>query len=84
MVSALFALSFLMPTILTISNSFMTQSEINANYGSVFSAASSGHIHIKLMFLLSNTRYLRQILLEHEYLPDTFTCKGTKSFLFFT
>ena len=31
MVSALFALSFLMPTVLTISNSFMTQAEINAN-----------------------------------------------------
>ena len=46
MVSALFALSFLMPTVLTISNSFMTQSEINANYGSVFSAASSGQTYI--------------------------------------
>ena len=41
LVSALFALSFLMPTLLTISNSFMTQSEINANYGAVFSAAAA-------------------------------------------
>ena len=46
LISALFALSFLMPTVLTISNSFMTQSEINANYGSVFSAASSGQTYI--------------------------------------
>ena len=32
-----FALAFLLPTVLTISNSFMTQSEISANYGKVFS-----------------------------------------------
>ena len=46
LVSALFALSFLMPTLLTISNSFMTQSEINANYGAVFSAAAEGQTYI--------------------------------------
>ena len=45
-VAALFALSFLMPTVLTISNSFMTQSEINSNYGSVFTAAKDGKTYI--------------------------------------
>ena len=29
------ALLFIMPTVLTISNSFMTETEINANYGAM-------------------------------------------------
>ena len=32
---AVFALLFLLPTVLTITNSFMTQSEITASYGQV-------------------------------------------------
>jgi multiple sugar transport system permease protein len=36
------ALVFLMPTVLTISNSFMAESEINANYGTVFGTAEGG------------------------------------------
>ncbi|MCI9505924.1 MAG: carbohydrate ABC transporter permease [Oscillospiraceae bacterium] len=39
-IAACFALAFLMPTALTITNSFMTQSEISANYGQVFKNAS--------------------------------------------
>ena len=39
---AVFALLFLMPTVLTVTNSFMTQSEITANYGQVFSNATTG------------------------------------------
>ena len=38
--AAFFALWFLLPTVLTISNSFMTQSEISANYGKVFANVS--------------------------------------------
>ena len=40
--AAVFALAFLLPTLLTISNSFMTQTEISANYGQVFDAAGEG------------------------------------------
>lgn len=36
------ALVFITPTVLTIVNSFMTTSEINANYGSVFSSVTGG------------------------------------------
>ncbi len=36
------ALIFLMPTVLTIANSFMSSSEISANYGAVFSTNESG------------------------------------------
>ena len=35
-----FAVAFLLPTVLTITNSFMTQSEISANYGVIFSGGS--------------------------------------------
>lgn len=35
-ICAVFALAFLMPTVLTITNSFMSQSEIMSNYGVVF------------------------------------------------
>ena len=40
LLSAGFALLFLLPTILTITNSFMSQSELNANYGIVFSSGA--------------------------------------------
>ncbi|MDE7218152.1 MAG: carbohydrate ABC transporter permease [Oscillospiraceae bacterium] len=40
LLAAFFALWFLLPTVLTISNSFMTQSEISANYGKVFANVS--------------------------------------------
>jgi multiple sugar transport system permease protein len=43
---AVFAILFLLPTVLTITNSFMSQSEINANYGAVFSGASDGRTYI--------------------------------------
>ena len=36
-----FALVFLMPTVLTITNSFMSTTEISANYGQIFSNATS-------------------------------------------
>ena len=44
---AVFALLFLLPTVLTITNSFMTQSEITANYGQVFQNATDGKSYIK-------------------------------------
>ena len=75
LISALFALSFLMPTVLTISNSFMTQSEINANYGSEFSAASSGQTYISdtvyLKFIpdkVSFSQYITTFIKSPEYL----------------
>ena len=40
--AAVFAVLFLLPTVLTITNSFMAESEINANYGAVFNKAVSG------------------------------------------
>lgn len=40
--AAIAAIIFLLPTVLTIANSFMSSSEISANYGAVFSKAESG------------------------------------------
>lgn len=40
--AAFFAILFLMPIILTITNSFMSSSEISANYGSVFAVSQNG------------------------------------------
>ena len=45
--AAVLALMFVMPTLLTITNSFMTQSEITANYGQVFQNATDGTSYIK-------------------------------------
>ena len=45
--AAVFAFMVLMPTVLTITNSFMTQSEITANYGQVFQNATDGKSFIK-------------------------------------
>ena len=74
-VAALFALSSLMPTVLTISNSFMTQSEINSNYGSVFTAAKDGKTYISeavnLKFIpdkVTFSQYITTFIKSPEYL----------------
>ena len=41
-IAAFFAILFLMPIVLTISNSFMSSSEISANSGSVFATNDKG------------------------------------------
>ena len=46
MVAGCFAVLFLMPIILTITNSFMSSSEIAANYGQVFATTDSGKFKI--------------------------------------
>ncbi|MCM1063498.1 MAG: carbohydrate ABC transporter permease [Eubacterium sp.] len=42
LVAAAFAILFLMPIILTMTNSFMAASEISSNYGSVFATTETG------------------------------------------
>lgn len=42
MTAACFAILFLMPIVLTVSNSFMSSSEISANYGQVFATTDTG------------------------------------------
>ena len=74
--AALAAASFLVPTVLTFTNSFMTQSEISANYGQVFDAASEGGNNyvsekINLKFIpdkVSFTQYITVLFRSPEYL----------------
>lgn len=40
--AAIAAIAFMLPTVLTIANSFMSSSEISANYGSVFATTETG------------------------------------------
>lgn len=42
LIAAAFAVLFLMPIVLTITNSFMASSEISSNYGSVFAVSETG------------------------------------------
>ena len=76
LISALFALSFLMPTVLTISNSFMSATEISANYGSVFATTDTGgNVYIaekvNLKFIpdmVSFSQYITVLFKSPEYL----------------
>ena len=72
---ALFAVMFLLPTVLTITNSFMTQSEIMANYGQVFENANTGKSYISktinLKFIpdkVSFMQYFTVLLKSPDYL----------------
>ena len=71
--AAVFALMFLLPTLLTITNSFMTQSEITANYGQVFDTGSKGYISktINLKFIpdkVSFSQYITVLFRSPYYL----------------
>ena len=75
--AAFFALWFLMPTVLTISNSFMTQSEISSNYGKVFAnvSGSDGKTYISetvnLKFIpdkVSLSQYITVLIKSPDYL----------------
>ena len=73
--AAVFAFLFLMPTVLTITNSFRTQSEITANYGQVFQNATDGKSYIKdkinLKFIpdkVSFTQYFTVLLKSPDFL----------------
>ncbi|MCD8065844.1 MAG: carbohydrate ABC transporter permease [Oscillospiraceae bacterium] len=73
----LFAAGFVLPTLLTVTNSFMTESELNANYGQVFSStASSGSTtylseSVTLKFIpdkVSFSQYITVLFRSPEYL----------------
>ena len=67
LLSAFFALWFLMPTVLTITNSFMTQSEISANYGKVFAnvSGSDGKTYIADSV---NLKFIPDKVTFHQYI----------------
>ena len=75
-VAAVFAIIFLTPIILTITNSFMSQTEINANYGAVFARSEKGGkvfisevVHLKFLpDMVSFKQYITVLLKSPEYL----------------
>ncbi len=75
-VAAVFAILFLMPIILTITNSFMSTSEISANYGTVFETTDTGgkvfiseKVNLKFIpDMVSFHQYITVLLKSPEYL----------------
>lgn len=65
--AAVFAVLFLLPTVLTITNSFMEESEINANYGAVY-----GNVTGNSKTYVSETVNLK-------FIPDTVTLSQYES-----
>ena len=70
---AFFALAFLLTTVLTITNSFMSESEINANYGMVFSTTTGGYVSekVNLKFIpdkVTLSQYITGLVKSPEYL----------------
>ena len=68
-----FAVMFLLPTVLTITNSFMAESEINSNYGMIFSTTSGGYVSktVNLKFIpdkVTLSQYITGLIKSPEYL----------------
>lgn len=75
-ICAVFAFLFLMPTVLTITNSFMQESEISSNYGKIFSAFTQDgktfvSEKVNLKFIpdeVSLTQYITALIKSPDYL----------------
>lgn len=68
-----FAVMFLLPTVLTITNSFMAESEINSNYGMIFSTTTGGYVSktVNLKFIpdkVTLSQYITGLIKSPEYL----------------
>ena len=76
LIAAAFAILFLMPIVLTISNSFMGSSEISSNYGTVFATNDSGgkvyiaeKVNLKFIpDMVSFSQYITVLFKSPEYL----------------
>lgn len=76
LLAASFAILFLLPIVLTVSNSFMSSSEISANYGSVFAVNENGgkvyiseKVNLKFIpDMVSFSQYITVLFKSPEYL----------------
>lgn len=76
LLAAGFAILFLMPIVLTISNSFMSSAEISSNYGSVFAVNENGgkvyiaeKVNLKFIpDMVSFSQYITVLLKSPDYL----------------
>ena len=72
-VCAFFAVLFLLPGVLTITNSFMSESEIQSNYGMVFSTTNGGYVSktVNLKFIpdkVTLQQYKTGLMTSSDYL----------------
>ena len=75
-VAAFFAILFLMPIVLTITNSFMSASEISSNYGQVFATSENGgksyiseRVNLKFIpDMVSFSQYITVLFKSPDYL----------------
>lgn len=72
-VAIVLALMFILPTVLTVSNSFMSESEINSNYGMIFSTTNGGYVSktVNLKFIpdkVTLSQYVSGLIKSPEYL----------------
>ena len=72
-ICAFFAVMFLLPSVLTFTNSFMSESEIQSNYGMIFSTTSGGYVSktVNLKFLpdkVTFSQYINGLMRSPEYL----------------
>ena len=70
---AIFAVMFLLPTVLTISNSFMAETEIVSNYGMIFSNTNGGFVSktVNLKFIpdkVTLEQYISGLMKSPDYL----------------
>ena len=70
---AVFAVMFLLPTVLTITNSFMSEAEIKSNYGMIFSTTSGGFVSktVNLKFIpdkVTLSQYVTGLIKSPDYL----------------
>ena len=73
LLSAVFAVMFLLPTVLTFTNSFMSEAEIKSNYGMIFSTTSGGYVSktVNLKFIpdkVTLSQYVAGLIKSPEYL----------------
>ncbi len=69
----IFSAAFLLPTVLTITNSFMSESEIRSNYGMIFSTTTGGFVSkkVNLKFIpdkVTLSQYITGLLRSPDYL----------------
>ena len=69
----IFAVAFLLPTVLTFTNSFMSESEIKANYGMIFSTTGGGFVseRVNLKFIpdrVTLSQYVSGLIKSPNYL----------------
>lgn len=71
LIISFFALIFVMPIVLTVTNSFMSKTEINADYGAVFNTGSSDDSNT-VVFKKVNLKFIPDMVSFEQYITVLF------------